>query len=94
MQFSRHDSLRSSQNFENLSIVKISEFQVIVYCPVPKNANSELGKCIFYGIAKILIGPVGFERKQTNLACVFWVESFDWLRKIPSYRFSVQGKKR
>ena len=25
---SRHDSLRSSQNFENLSIVKISEFEL------------------------------------------------------------------
>ena len=38
---SRHDGLRSSQNFENLSIVKISEFRVIVFCTTYKNENSE-----------------------------------------------------
>ena len=47
------------------------KFRVFGYCPIPKNDNSELGKCIFYGIAKILIDPVGFERKQTNLDYVF-----------------------
>ena len=38
---SHHDSLRSSQNFENLSIVKISQFWVIVFCAIHKNDNSE-----------------------------------------------------
>ena len=42
------------------------KFRVIVYCPIPKNDNSELGKCIFYGLVKLLIDPVGLkETRQT-----------------------------
>ena len=47
---------------------KNSEFRVIVYCHTLKTTmtrNSE--SLIFYGIAKILIDPVGFGRNETNL---------------------------
>ena len=43
---------------KNHTLEKNSEFRVIVYCPTLKSDNSELGKCIFYGIALTL----GFER--------------------------------
>ena len=65
------DNSRVFEFEKNHILEKNSEFRVIVYCPIPKYDNSELGKCIFYGIAKILSGPVGFGRNQTNLAYAF-----------------------
>ena len=73
-------NLRKNHTFE-----KNSEFQVIVYCPTPKNDNSELGKCIFYGIAKILIGPVGFGRNQKKT----WPMFSELKALIDSERFRV-----
>ena len=43
---------------KNYTLEENSEFRVIVYCPSLKSDNSELGKCIFYGIALTM----GFER--------------------------------
>ena len=56
---------------KNHTLEKNSKFRVIVYCPTPISDNSELGKCIFYGIALTL----GFERNRTNLDYVFWVKA-------------------
>ena len=38
---SQSDNLKSSQNFENLSIIKNLEFRATVFCSIHKNDNSE-----------------------------------------------------
>ena len=87
---SRHGRLRSSQSFENLSIVKISEFRVIVFCTIHKNDNSE-----FFGLWACQ--PLSYHH-STNyerfIENVFQILKKSILKEIPSYRFLAYTQKR
>ena len=55
------DISKTYSKFEKRYFDGISEFQVIIYCPM--TITQHLESLIFYGIAKILIDPVGLKIK-------------------------------
>ena len=69
------------------------KFRVVVYCPIPKHDNSELGKCIFYGIVKILI-ETGFWKKPNKVFMFSELKALADLEKSRVIIFGYRAQKR
>ena len=85
-----HECCSNSRKIVLWGKIPGSKFSFIVL--YQKTITRNLESASFTKLLKSLL-TLGFERNQTNLDYVFRVTSYGGLRKIPSYRFCVKGKK-